>query len=44
MKVKIKQTKQNLIFVILGHILLYATLYIGSITFIVWAFLQNTIY
>lgn len=43
-KLKIKQNKTNKIIVIIGHLLIYGTLYFGSIAFGIWAFCQNTIY
>lgn len=43
-KLKIKQNKLNVLLVIIGHLAIYGALYIGSIAFIIWMFLQNTIY
>lgn len=43
-KIKIKQNKANIFFVILGRLVAYLLLYFGSIAFMFWAFLQNTIY
>lgn len=43
-KIKIKQNKANIFFVILGRLITYLLLYVGAIAFGVWAFLQNTIY
>ena len=34
----------NKIYKFIGQAVVYSSLYIGSITFIVWGFLQNTIY
>lgn len=44
MKLKIKQTKQNVFFLILGRLIAYGILYGGVIAFAIWAFCQNTIY
>lgn len=44
MKLKIKQTKQNILFLILGRLIAYGILYVGIIAFVIWAFCQNTIY
>jgi hypothetical protein len=43
-KIRIKQNKANIFYIIIGRIFIYGLLYIGSIAFGVWAFLQNTIY
>ena len=43
-KIKIKQNKANIFFVILGRLVTCLLLYTGSIAFGIWAFLQNTIY
>ena len=43
-QIKIKQTKSNIIFLIIGRAIAYAGLYIGSIAFLVWAFQQITVY
>lgn len=43
-QIKIKQTKSNIIFLILGRAIVYAGLYIGSIAFLVWSFQQITVY
>lgn len=44
MKLKIKQTKQNIFFVILGRLIAYVVLYIGVIAFILWSLQQITVY
>lgn len=44
MKLKIKQTKQNIFFVILGRLIAYGVLYIGVIAFIFWSLQQITVY
>ena len=43
-QIKIKQNKLNKIIVIVGRLLIYASIYFGMSAFVVWAFLQNTIY
>lgn len=43
-KLKIKQTKSNMFFVIIGRLLTYGTIYIATIFFILWAFGQITVY
>lgn len=43
-QIKIKQTKSNIFFVIMGRLLTYAFLYMGAIAFLFWAFQQITIY
>lgn len=43
-QIKIKQNKLNKIIVVIGRLLMYASIYIGMIAFTAWAFLQNTIY
>lgn len=43
-QIKIKQTKANIFYIIIGRLFIYGLLYIGSIVFGIWAFLQNTIY
>lgn len=44
MRLKIKQTKQNVVFLILGRLIAYGILYVGTIAFVIWTFCQNTIY
>lgn len=44
MKLKIKQTKQNIFFVILGRLIAYGALYGGAITFMFWSLQQITVY
>lgn len=44
MKCKIRQTKQNVFFLIIGRLFIYSLLYVSGIAFTIWAFLQNTIY
>lgn len=43
-KIKIKQTKTNIFFVIMGRLLVYGILYIAAISFLIWAFNQITVY
>lgn len=43
-QIKIKQTKANIFYIIIGRLLVYSLLYIGAVAFGVWMFLQNTIY
>lgn len=43
-QIKIKQNKLNKIIVVIGRLLIYASIYISMSAFAVWAFLQNTIY
>lgn len=43
-QIKIKQNKLNKIIVIVGRLLIYASIYFGMSVFAAWAFLQNTIY
>ncbi len=35
---------KNKIYELIGRAVVYSTIYLGSIAFIMWAFLQNTIY
>ncbi len=35
---------KNKIYELIGRAVAYSTIYLGSIAFIMWAFLQNTIY
>ena len=44
MKRKIKQTKQNIFYMIIGRIVTFLFLYVGSIVFILWAFSKMTVY
>lgn len=44
MRLKIKQTKQNVLFLILGRLIAYAVLYGGTIAFIFWSLQQITVY
>lgn len=43
-QVKIKQTKANLFFLIVGRLVIYGAFYTGAIMFFVWAFQQITVY
>jgi hypothetical protein len=39
-----KKIQKNKAYELIGRIVVYGSLYIGSIIFMCWAFLQNTIY
>ena len=41
---KRRKLDPNKIYTFIGQAVVYSSLYIGSIAFIVWAFCQNTIY
>ena len=44
MKLKIKQTRQNILFLILGRLIACGVLYGGAIAFIFWSLQQITVY
>lgn len=39
-----RKIDQNKVYSFIGKAVVYTSLYLGSIAFTVWAFLQNTIY
>lgn len=39
-----KKIDKNKVYAFIGRAVVYSSLYIGSIAFMVWAFYQNTIY
>lgn len=39
-----RRIDKNKVYAFIGKAVVYGTMYIGSIAFIVWAFTQNTIY
>lgn len=39
-----RKIDKNKVYALIGKIVVYGLLYVGSIAFGVWAFLQNTIY
>lgn len=43
-KIKIKQNKANIFFVILGRLVAYSILYFGNVAFMFWAFQNITVY
>lgn len=39
-----KKIDKNKIYTFIGKAVIYSSIYLGAIAFVVWAFLQNTIY
>ena len=39
-----RKLDKNKVYAFLGRAVVYSTIYLGSIAFIMWAFLQNTVY
>ena len=39
-----RRINKNKVYELVGRLVVYGALYVGSIAFVYWAFLQNTIY
>lgn len=44
MKLKIKQTKKNIFYMIIGRLIIWGLLYAGAIAFVIWILKQITVY
>lgn len=43
-QIKIKQNKSNIFFIIIGRLLVYSAIYMGTINFAIWCLKQITVY